>query len=100
VLYLGGKDNKLKYLGLERIYAFLSQWFDAFLNISKSFYEMAQSAGSSAAHSICRISAPDVVNVAMEHVFDNLYVANTFNRLRALANPSDSDRKRWIYELL
>jgi hypothetical protein len=47
-----------------------------------------------------RIDAPYVVEAAMAQVFDNMYVANTINRLRVLANPSESDCKRWIYELL
>jgi hypothetical protein len=46
------------------------------------------------------VEPPAIVGTALKHVFDNLYVANTISRLRALVNPSDSDCKRWIYELL
>ena len=46
------------------------------------------------------ISSPDVNKVAMEKVFDKMYITNVENRLRALNVPSMIDKKRWIWELI
>lgn len=36
----------------------------------------------------------------MKDIFNNIYLANVYNRLRGLENPSDIDCKRWIWELI
>jgi len=36
----------------------------------------------------------------LSNVFDNMYLANTQNRLRELDNPNDVDCKRWPWELV
>ena len=36
----------------------------------------------------------------MKDIFNNIYLANVYNRLRELENPSDIDCKRWIWELI
>ena len=36
----------------------------------------------------------------MKDIFNNIYLANVYNRLRELENPSNNDCKRWIWELI
>ena len=47
-----------------------------------------------------RIPSPSVNQSAMEKVFDKMYITNVEKRLRQLNNPSDIDRKRWVWELI
>jgi hypothetical protein len=47
-----------------------------------------------------KIAAPKINQTAKEKVFARMYIANVANRLRDLNNPSDIDRKRWIWELI
>ena len=44
--------------------------------------------------------APKVNDTAREKIFDKMYVNNVSKRLRELNQPTDVDRKRWIWELL
>ena len=46
------------------------------------------------------IAPPKVNESAMNKVFDNMYITNVEKRLRELNTPSDTDRKRWIWELI
>lgn len=46
------------------------------------------------------IPAPEVNTQAYEKVLDKMYVSAVKNRLNQLNNPSDNDRKRWIWELI
>jgi hypothetical protein len=43
---------------------------------------------------------PDSVRKAKSKVFHKMYVANVFNRLRQLNEPTENDYKRWIWELI
>lgn len=36
----------------------------------------------------------------MKDIFNNIYLANVYNRLRELENPSNTDCKRWIWKLI
>ena len=47
-----------------------------------------------------RIASPKVNQTAKDKVFARMYIANVARRLRDLNNPSDIDRKRWIWELI
>jgi len=47
-----------------------------------------------------KIASPKINQTAKEKVFARMYIANVANRLRDLNNPSDIDRKRWIWELI
>ncbi len=47
-----------------------------------------------------QIAPPSVNKDAMANVFDKMYITNVEKRLRDLNNPSDNDRRRWIWELI
>ena len=44
--------------------------------------------------------APKANDLALEKLLDKMYISNVSKRLRELNQPSDIDRKRWIWELL
>lgn len=47
-----------------------------------------------------QIAAPASTQKAYEKLLDKMYISNVSKRLRELNQPSDIDRKRWIWELL
>ena len=47
-----------------------------------------------------KIPPPDSMLAAFEDLLDEMYISNVIKRLRSLNQPSDIDRKRWIWELL
>lgn len=47
-----------------------------------------------------QISAPTSTQKAYEKLLDKMYISNVSKRLRELNQPTDIDRKRWIWELL
>lgn len=47
-----------------------------------------------------KIDAPSVVTKAEGKMLNKMYIANVMNRLVALENPNDIDRKRWVWELI
>lgn len=46
------------------------------------------------------IVAPSTNESAMKELLDNMYITNVEKRLRDLNNPSEIDKKRWIWELI
>lgn len=46
------------------------------------------------------ISAPSSATTSMEKLVRKMYISNVAKRLRALNQPTDNDRKRWIWELI
>lgn len=47
-----------------------------------------------------QISAPKSADASMEKLVRKMYISNVAKRLRALNQPTDNDRKRWIWELI
>lgn len=47
-----------------------------------------------------RIAPPSVTKDATEKLLRKMYISNVAKRLRQLNQPSDVDRKRWVWELL
>ena len=47
-----------------------------------------------------QISAPKSTQRALDKLLDKMYISNVSKRLRELNQPSDIDKKRWIWELL
>ena len=46
------------------------------------------------------ITTPKSANASMETLVRKMYISNVAKRLRALNQPSDIDRKRWVWELI
>ncbi len=46
------------------------------------------------------IEQPQEMGLAFERAFDKMYVSKVFSRLRELDNPSDVDKRRWVWELV
>lgn len=46
------------------------------------------------------IQAPAITLGSMEKLVDKMYISNVAKRLRELNQPTDVDRKRWIWELI
>lgn len=46
------------------------------------------------------IKAPSTNESAMAELLDNMYITNVEKRLRDLNNPSEIDKKRWVWELI
>ena len=47
-----------------------------------------------------KIEPPSVTKDATEKLLRKMYISNVAKRLRQLNQPSDIDRKRWIWELI
>ena len=47
-----------------------------------------------------RIAPPSVTKDATEKLLRKMYISNVAKRLRQLNQPSDVDRKRWVWELI
>ena len=47
-----------------------------------------------------KISAPKGAANAQERLLQKMYISNVAKRLRELNQPSDNDRKRWLWELI
>jgi hypothetical protein len=47
-----------------------------------------------------RVPPPPILSKAHKEILMKMYVTNVANRLRELGTPSDSDLRRWVYELL
>lgn len=46
------------------------------------------------------IKKPAGANIAEKDLLDDMYLSNVKKRLRALNQPSENDRKRWVWELI
>lgn len=47
-----------------------------------------------------QISAPKSADASMERLVRKMYISNVAKRLRSLNQPTDNDRRRWVWELI